>query len=295
MDKKCSLCPRGCNIDRHKSSGYCKSSDEIKVARAALHHWEEPCISGTHGSGTVFFCGCSLGCVYCQNHEISRGEKGKAVSVHRLAEIFTELKALGAHNINLVTPTHYTDKIIEAIDLVKSEIGIPFVWNTSGYEKIETIKSLEGYIDIYLTDMKYFGSEISKKYSHAADYFDCAVSALSEMLHQTSAPKFDQKGIMQSGVIVRHMVLPSQRLDSIAIIRELAKRFDKNRFIFSLMSQYTPNKNTESFPEINRRVTTFEYSSVIDEALRLGFDTAFMQERTSADKSYTPPFDLSGI
>ena len=293
--KQCNLCPRNCNTDRSINYGYCKVSDEIKIARAALHHWEEPCISGTKGSGTVFFCGCNLGCVFCQNHEISRGLSGKTVSVQRLSEIFLELAKSGAHNINLVTPTHYTDKIIEAIDLVKGKINIPFVWNTSGYEKVETINKLDGYIDIYLTDIKYFSTEISKKYSHAADYFEYTISSLEEMIDQTSSPKFDDSGIMKSGVIVRHLVLPSLRHDSIAILNELAKRFNKSDFILSIMSQYTPNNNIADFPEINRRVTSFEYNSVIDEALRLGFDTAFMQEKTSADSSYTPPFDLSGV
>lgn len=293
--KQCNLCPRNCNTDRSISHGYCRVSDEIKIARAALHHWEEPCISGTKGSGTIFFCGCNLGCVFCQNHEISRGLSGKNVSVQRLSEIFLELANSGAHNINLVTPTHYTDKIIEAIDLVKGKITIPFVWNTSGYEKAETINKLGGYIDIYLTDLKYFNPEISKKYSRVADYFDYAISALTEMINQTSSPKFDNSGIMQSGVIVRHLVLPSLRHDSIAILHELAKRFDKSDFILSIMSQYTPGDDTAIYPEINRRITSFEYNSVINEALRLGFDTAFMQERTSADSSYTPPFDLSGV
>lgn len=293
--KQCNLCPRNCNTDRSINYGYCKVSDEIQIARAALHHWEEPCISGTNGSGTIFFCGCSLGCVFCQNHEISRGLSGKTVSVQRLSEMFLELANSGAHNINLVTPTHYTDKIIQAIDLVKGKINIPFVWNTSGYEKIETINKLAGYIDIYLTDIKYFNPEISKKYSLASNYFDYAISSLTKMINQTSSPKFDDSGIMQSGVIVRHLVLPSLRHDSIAILHELANRFDKSDFILSIMSQYTPNDNTADFPEINRRITSFEYNSVIDEALRLGFDTALMQERTSADSSYTPPFDLSGV
>ncbi len=288
---KCNLCPRECNINRSTALGYCKAPSEIKIARAALHHWEEPCISGTNGSGTVFFCGCSLGCVYCQNHEISRGSVGKTVTIKALSEIFLKLEKMGAHNINLVTPTHYADKILEAISLVKNQIKIPFVWNTSGYEKIETIQMLKGYIDIYLTDLKYYNSEVSKKYSYAADYFECAISAIGEMLKQTSSPTFNPSGIMQSGVIVRHLVLPSLRQDSIAILRELADRFNKSDFILSIMSQYTPITGLEAFPEINRRITTFEYNSVIDEALRLGFDTAFMQERTSADSSYTPTFE----
>lgn len=291
----CNLCPRECNINRNEKLGFCQSPDELKIARAALHHWEEPCISGQYGSGTVFFCGCNLGCVYCQNHEISRGKYGKEISVSRLAEIFLELQSLGAHNINLVTPTHYTHKIIEAIDYVKNKINIPFVWNTSGYEKIETIKLLKNYIDIYLCDIKYYSPEVSQKYSFAANYFECAISALGEMIRQTSAPEFDRNGIMKSGVIVRHLVLPSYRQESILILQELARRFKKTDFLLSLMSQYTPNKNTENFKEINRRITSFEYNSVIDEALRLGFDNAFMQERTSADKSYTPPFDLQGV
>jgi len=201
----------------------------------------------------------------------------------------------GAHNINLVNPTHYADKIIEAISVVKDKIHIPFVWNTSGYESIETLKMLKGYIDIYLTDLKYSRPELSKKYSFAKDYPEVSFTALEEMLIQTGSPILDTEGIMKTGVIVRHLCLPSHRKDSINLLNELDKRFDKKTFLLSLMSQYTPNSSLSSYPEINRPITSFEYNSVIDEALKLGFINAFMQDKSSANECYTPPFDLSGV
>lgn len=293
--KKCNLCPRNCGIDRTKSVGFCGATDKIKVARAALHFWEEPCISGTQGSGTVFFSGCNLACRYCQNYDISIGGFGKEITVERLGEIFLELQEKGAHNINLVTPTPYIPQIKAAMDLVRSRMNIPFVANMGGYEKSETIKELKGYIDIFLTDVKYKSSEISKNYSKAPDYFEFALEALEEMISLCGSPQFDKDGIMKSGVIVRHLVLPGCRKDSIEILKSLAERFGTDKFIVSLMSQYTPNGHLKDYPEINRRTTAFEYNSVIDAALELGFDNAYMQEKSSAKAEYTPPFDLTGI
>ena len=292
---ECRLCPRECKADRNISVGFCGAPSEIRVARAALHFWEEPCISGTRGSGTVFFSGCSLRCVYCQNIEISDKNFGKTISVRRLAEIFEELQQSGAHNINLVTPTHYVPQIIEAIEISKNRINIPFVYNTSGYETVETIKMLKNYISIYLADIKYFSSEYSKKYSTAPNYFEKASAAVHEMINQTGAPEFDENGMLKSGVIIRHMVIPSLRKDSICLLNELSKRFDKTDFILSLMRQYTPNGNLENYPEINRRLTTFEYKSVVSEAVKLGFTNGYMQEAESADRGFTPDFDLTGI
>ncbi len=293
--KSCRLCPRECGIDRTKATGFCGATDKIKAARAALHFWEEPCISGTQGSGTIFFSGCNLACCYCQNIDISLKGFGKEITAHRLAEIFLELQDMGAHNINLVTPTPYLPQIISAIAKVQGSIKIPFAANMGGYEKPETIKALAGYINIFLTDIKYKDPDISSLYSKAPDYFDFAISSLEEMLKICGPPKLDENGIMQSGVIVRHLVLPGCRQDSIDILQHLADTFGTDKFILSLMSQYTPNSNLECFPEINRPITTFEYNSVVNKALELGFQNAYTQEKSSAKKEYTPPFDLSGI
>lgn len=293
--QNCRLCPRECGIDRNASAGFCKADKKIKIARAALHHWEEPPISGSHGSGTVFFSGCNLKCVYCQNIDISHKVFGKEVSVERLGEIFFELQALGAHNINLVSPTPYIPQICNAIDNIRDKIKIPFVFNTGGYEKIETLRTLKGYIDIFLTDIKYFSPELSQKYSGVSDYFEYALSAAREMINIVEKPTFDENGIMKTGVIIRHLVLPGCRKDSLNVIDALAQNFDKSDFILSLMSQYTPNGCLSNFPKLNRKITSFEYNTIIDAALKHGFDSAYIQDRSSAQKQYTPPFDLSGV
>lgn len=291
----CTLCPRKCGVNRSTSSGICKAGKNIKIARAALHHWEEPCISGTGGSGTIFFCGCNLRCVYCQNYEISFEGYGKEITVPRLGQIFLDLQEKGAHNINLVTPTPYIPLIIQAIDTVRDKIHIPFVYNTGGYETTESLDMLSGYIDIFLTDVKYFDYHMAKRYSNAPDYFDIAIKALEKMLEITKPLSFNKYAIMQSGVIVRHLVLPGCRHDSIKILEYLASQFDINSFILSLMSQYTPNEHLDAFSEINRRITSFEYNSVTDVAINLGFKNIYFQEKSSAKKDYTPPFDLSGV
>jgi len=293
--KNCTLCPRNCGIDRTKQVGFCGATDKIKLARAALHFWEEPCISGVHGSGTVFFSGCNLACRYCQNHSISTERLGKEITPNRLSQIFLELQDKGAHNINLVTPTPYIPHIIEAIDLVRNKICIPFVANMGGYEKPETIEKLKDYIDIFLTDVKYKSPELSARYSQATDYFDYSISSLEKMLTNVGKPKFDQNGIMQKGVIVRHLVLPGCRHDSTRVISALKERFGTESFILSLMSQYTPNGHLSDYPEINRRITTFEYNYVTDYAYNLGFTNAYIQEKSSAKEEYTPPFDLTGV
>ncbi|MBR5236009.1 MAG: radical SAM protein [Clostridia bacterium] len=293
--KKCTLCPRNCGVDRTKAVGFCGATEKVKVARAALHFWEEPCISGTKGSGAVFFSGCNLACRYCQNYEISIGGFGEEVDIKRLGDIFLTLQDEGAHNINLVTPTPYFPQILSAIDGVRDKMHIPFVANVGGYEKPETIRALKGYIDIFLTDIKYQSTEISNKYSSAPDYFAFAMDSLAEMLSVCDMPRLDGEGILQSGVIVRHLVLPGCRKDSIAILKCLAERFGTERFILSLMSQFTPNGHLEEYPEINRRITAFEYDSVVSAALKLGFNNAYMQEKTSARAEYTPTFDLTGV
>ena len=291
----CTLCPRSCGTDRTKQVGFCGATDKIKIARAALHHWEEPCISGVRGSGTVFFSGCNLACCYCQNHSISTERFGKEITVHRLSQIFLELQNKGAHNINLVTPTPYLPLITEAIDKIKKQIRIPFVANMGGYEKPETIKTLKDYIDIFLTDVKYKSSDLSARYSKASDYFDYSISSLEQMLANAGKPKLDKNGIMKSGVIVRHLVLPCCRHDSTQVISTLKERFGTENFILSLMSQYTPNDHLSQYPEINRRITTFEYNYVTDYAYSLGFTNAYIQEKSSAKEEYTPPFDLTGV
>jgi len=286
---KCALCPRECGADRSSAPGFCQGGKEIKIAKYMLHHWEEPPISGVRGSGAVFFSGCPLKCVYCQNKDISQGGIGYEISKERLSEIFLELQRLGAHNINLVSPTHYSDGIIEALELSGDRLNIPVVYNTGGYEKSEIIKNLGGCVDIYLTDMKYFSSELSSKYSRAPDYFEKSISALCQMVEQQPKAEFDENGIMQRGVIIRHLVLPSHRQDSIALLSEIRKHIDIKNVKLSLMSQYTPDFYNGESKALRRRVTTFEYESVVSHAIDLGYD-GYIQEKSSATSIYTPDF-----
>lgn len=319
--RQCELCPRKCGINRYETTGFCGMGAEIRIARAALHYMEEPCISGNVsgnnadasatdggrtagkrlGSGTIFFSGCNLKCCYCQNHEISHGEYGKNISGERLAEIFMELQEQGANNINLVTAVMYVPQIIRSLDMVKDKLKIPVVYNSGGYESIETIRMLKDYVDIYLVDIKYYSRELGVRYSAVNDYFDYAVWAVEEMMKQKGKPEFydekvmeDAEAVLKSGVIIRHLVLPGARHDSIRILNEFAKRFDKNDYILSLMSQFTPHFKCGEFRELNRRVTSFEYDSVVKEAVRLGFDNTYIQDRTSVGWEYTPPFNLEG-
>lgn len=293
--QKCRLCPRECGADRSRDVGFCKSGDKIIAARAALHHWEEPCISGSHGSGTVFFSGCTLRCCFCQNYKISRGDIGKEISAKHLSDIFLNLQAQGAHNINLVTATHFLPSILEALDLARSKLTIPVVYNCGGYEKTETIHALKNYVDIFLPDLKYRDNKLAEIYSQAPDYFEFASKAIIEMINQTGPPTLDSQGIMKKGVILRHMVLPSHKADSIKLLNWISSTLPKNHYFISILSQYTPFFESSRYPEINRRLTTYEYQTVIDTALSLGIDTGFMQEKSSAREEYTPPFDLEGI
>ena len=288
----CTLCPRKCNTDRTRSLGACTSPAALKVARAALHMWEEPCISGTRGSGTVFFSGCPLGCVFCQNRIISRGGVGREIGVDRLAEIFADLQAQGAHNINLVSPTQYTDSIIEA--LKQARLHIPVAVNTGGYERAETLEKWRGAAQIFMPDLKCVSSDIGRRYMAAPDYFEVALAAIKKMHQMQPQVGMDADGIMQNGLIVRHLVLPSHREDSIRVLDALHNALPKDGFMLSLMSQFTPTENCKNYPEINRRVTTFEYNRVAEHAAKLGF-RGFMQERSSAKEEYTPPFDLTGV
>jgi putative pyruvate formate lyase activating enzyme len=292
----CALCPRECRAKRNEEKiGACGVGGTLKVARASLHSWEEPCISGTRGSGTVFFSGCSLGCAYCQNKEISRGERGREISAERLVEIFFELEARGAHNINLVTPSHYLPTIVYAIERARTEgLGIPFVYNTSAYEKAEEIKRLDGLIDIYLPDFKYMDKEIARKYSSADDYPEIAKKAIAEMVRQRGEALFDSDGMMTSGVIVRHLVLPSAYENSRAAIEYLYNTY-KNDIYISIMSQYTPVCENEKFPELNSTVDEKEYEAIVDYAISLGVENGFIQEGSAASESFIPDFDCEGV
>ncbi len=289
----CRLCPRACGADRTASYGFCGGTDGITAARAALHFWEEPCISGTSGSGTVFFSGCHLHCRFCQNHSISAVPSGKRITPARLAEIFLSLQEQGAHNINLVTGSHVLPWILEALDLCRTSLRIPIVYNCGGYESVESIRALNGYTDIYLPDFKFFDAETARSYAKAPDYPEIAEAALAEMLGQTGPPLL-KDGLMERGCIVRHLVLPGHRKESIALLEHLAKVFGTDAFLLSLMAQYTPMREDPLYPELNRRITKMEYNSVMDAALELGFQ-GFFQDKASATSDYTPEFDLSGI
>ena len=288
----CRLCPRSCGIDRSRTPGYCGVTSTLRVARAALHHWEEPCISGERGSGTVFFSGCPLRCIFCQNHEISTHSLGREITTARLSEIFHELAEAGAHNINLVSPTQYTPQILEAMEMGMPDL--PVVWNTGGYEKVDTLRTLAGRVDIYLPDFKYAFSDTAARYSCAPDYPEVALAAIGEMVSQTGKPQFGEDGMLKRGVILRHLVLPGHRKESIEIIRRLAATFSPDDILLSIMSQYTPYEGCELPPELRRRVCSYEYDSVVEAALEAGFG-GFMQDRRSAKEEYTPDWDFSGV
>lgn len=292
-DKYCMLCPRECGTNRKKSAGFCGAKDTITAARAALHFYEEPCISGNNGSGTVFFSGCPLHCCFCQNHTISSGHVGKELSIARLAEIFLQLQEKGAHNINLVSPTQFVPQIVEALQIAKPQLCIPVVYNTGGYEKVETLKQLDGLVDIYLPDLKYYSTALSARYSHAPDYFSIASKAILEMYRQTGPINMGKDGMLERGVIIRHLVLPGARKDSLSVLQWIARSFIKDTVWLSLMRQYTPYQKLP-FPELNRRVTTFEYNCVKEEAQRLEL-VGYQQEKSAAKAEYTPSFDLTGI
>ena len=284
---ECRLCPRECGVDRGIKSGYCGCPDEIKVAKYMLHFGEEPCISGTKGSGAIFFSGCSLRCVFCQNYPISHEMKGEIVSESRLEEMMYELRDKGAHNINFVTGTHYADKIASVLRKCKDNLGIPVVYNCGGYENIETLKILDGLVDIYLPDMKYYSSEMSAKYSGAADYYEKAMPALREMLRQQPKNVFDDNGIMKKGVIVRHLVLPKGYRDSMKLLEEIAGL--PVRPLVSIMRQYTPCYDAVKYPEINRKLTSFEYEKVTEYCAELELE-GFMQEKGCENLNMTPDF-----
>lgn len=312
----CTLCPRACGADRLAGQrGMCAQTAEVKVARAALHMWEEPCISGTRGSGTVFFSGCPLRCVFCQNHNIASGAAGKTVSVERLSEIFLELQTQGANNINLVTAGHFAPQTAAALDMAKGRgLHIPVVYNTGGYESVETLRMLEGYVDVYLPDFKYWDASLGERYSHAPDYRERAMEALAEMVRQTGTMEFAPEGggealtveeyqerseqgetlVMTRGVIVRHLLLPGSGADSRKVLSYLLNTYGERVFI-SIMNQYTPLPHAAAFPELGRKVTPREYEALIDYALELGLENGFIQEGDTAQESFIPEFDGEGV
>ena len=292
----CNLCPRQCGADREGGRlGFCGAGSKLKLARASLHMWEEPCISGERGSGTVFFSGCSLGCVYCQNKSISHGECGKEIDGQRLVEIFFELKERGAHNINLVTPSHYIPSVAKAIESAKaSNIGLPFVYNTSAYEYASALKALDGLIDIYLPDFKYTDSSLAERYSFAPDYPEIAKLAIAEMVAQQPKAEFDENGLMTKGVIVRHLMLPSSYENSRAAIEYLYKTYGDSIYI-SIMSQYTPVCESAEYSELQERVSSCEYERLVDYAIKIGVENGFIQEGEASSESFIPDFDCRGI
>lgn len=298
----CTLCPRTCGADRAAGKrGVCGAADQLLVARAALHHWEEPCLSGDPnaptGSGTVFFTGCALGCCYCQNYAISQQGLGKAIDENRLAEIFLELQEKGAQNINLVTATQWLPWVTAALDEARRRgLRLPVVYNTGGYETLETVEVLKSYVDIWLTDYKYASPALAQELSRARDYPAVADAALCQMLRQTGAPVFGDDGYLRRGVIVRHLALPGHVNDSLAVLRRLAqiRKETSIPFLTSLMSQFTPFYHAEEHG-LGRRITTYEYRKVVEEAIALGLTEGYMQEKSSAREEYTPPFDLEGV
>ena len=294
--ENCLLCPRKCGINSAAGqTGVCGVSSEIKVARAALHYWEEPCFSGKKGSGAVFFSGCSLHCVFCQNREISDGKAGKVISKERLSDIFLELKAKGANNINLVTPGQYIPDIVWAVsDARRRGMELPIVYNTSGYENADELKQLEGIVDVYLPDFKYMDSALSAKYSRAKDYPFVAKQAISEMVRQQPRVVIDDAtGLIQKGVIVRQLLLPGHVNDAKAILKYLHDTYQDSIYI-SMMSQFTPIA-LKDYPEINRTVTKREYERLIDYAIKIGITNAFIQEGNVAKDSFIPAFDCEGV
>lgn len=298
MLEHCTLCPRSCGVNRIKGErGYCGADDKIRIGLASLHRWEEPCLSGTNGAGTIFFCHCPLRCVFCQNHDISGHDvagAGKITDVSGLADTFLSLQEQGAHNIDLVTPTHYAAQIAKAIPLARSRgLTVPIVYNCGGYEAVKTLNMLDGMIDIYLPDFKYFSPYYAERYSSAPDYFDVAVEAISEMVRQTDIPVIDTDGVLQSGTIIRHLMLPGLAGDTAQILRAIASRWG-NMVLVSLMRQFTPCTNLIGYPELTRRLTDTEYEDACLLMEMLGLE-GWTQDAESISESFIPHFDGSGV
>lgn len=292
--ENCNICPRNCNINRYKSVGYCKMPAQLYASRASIHMWEEPPISGENGSGTVFFTGCNLKCIYCQNYEIALGSYGEEINSEKLADIYLNLQKNNVHNINLVTPSHYIPTIRKSLIIAKKMgLNIPVVYNTSSYDNVDSLKTLRGLVDIYLADFKYFSDDISKKYSNAKDYVEVAKSAIKEMYNQVGINQFDENEMMKSGVIVRHLMLPDHLEDSKKIVKYLYSEYKYNIYL-SLMNQFTPVRKVK-YENLNKKISIKDYDKLIDYAISLGVENAFIQEGDTVDESFIPSFNLSGI
>lgn len=286
---KCDICPRACNINRKKQKGFCQQTDKVRISKVMFHHYEEPLISGqenSKGSGAIFFAGCNLKCVFCQNYPISHLNKGKSITIKKLVKIFKKLERKGAHNINLVTPSHFSMQIIEALKIYKPQI--PIVWNSNGYESKETIEKLKNFVDIYLVDLKYMDNELSKKYSKASNYVESATSAIKQMKQNQPEDKIEN-GLMKKGLIIRHLILPTHTADSIKCLDFIYNELGAGSIV-SLMSQYEPRYEASKFEAINRKITPLEYKRVVNYAQRLNMTNCFTQDLSSADSKYTPKF-----
>ncbi len=290
----CTLCPRRCGADRTTGRGQCGMGARIQVARAALHTGEEPCLCGARGAGAVFFSGCALHCVFCQNAEISQGGFGRAISTARLSEIFLRLQDEGAQTLDLVSPTHFAPQIARALERAKPRLRIPVVYNSGGYDSLEALRMMEGLVEIYLPDLKYKDAALAARYSGAADYFEVAQAAVQEMYRQAGPVQRGESGVLQRGLMVRHLLLPGCRKDSMAVLEALSRLVPPKRILLSLMSQYTPCYRAAAYKEIDRRVTDFEIDSVREYAVQLGFE-GYGQARSAASAGYTPAFDLTGV
>lgn len=288
----CNICPRNCKVNRTQTPGFCGMSNNLKLSKVGKFEWEEPVISGTKGSGAIFFSGCNLKCVFCQNYKISSEGFGREITVERLIQIFKELENQNVHNINLVSPTQFSEQIIQALQIYKPKI--PVVWNSNGYENVSEIKKLQGLIDIYLVDCKFKNSELSKKYCKAENYFEVNAVCINEMLRQQPAVILDKENIMQKGVIIRHLVMPNCVYDSIDILKYLTSIY-KDNFLLSIMGQYTPFYRAKDYPEINRKLKPLEYKMVINKAIEFGLNEGFVQDLKSATEDFIPKFDLSGV
>lgn len=292
----CTLCPRGCHSNRlHGQLGYCKAGALPRLALASIHQWEEPPISGTRGSGAIFFSGCNMGCIFCQNYTISQENHGQEVSIRRLAEIMVSQQEKGVHNVNLVSAGHFLPQVRDAIKLARDMgLSIPIVYNSNGYETVESLRLLDGCIDIYLPDLKYFDETYAVSFSHAPNYFSIASAAILEMLRQVGAPLLNKDGIMQKGIIVRHLILPGCKEDSKKILRWIKDNLDDNAYV-SLLNQYTPLYQASQCKQLSRRLTTFEYQKVTAYFEEIGLNNGFVQKRSAYGIQYTPNFDLSGL
>lgn len=295
MMSHCILCPKNCDADRSQFQGYCQAGILPKVALASVHMWEEPCISGTNGSGTVFFSHCNLKCVFCQNYTISSQHIGKEISIEHLSHIFLNQQKKGVHNLNLVSPAHYLLQIREALILAKKDgLKIPVIYNSNGYEKVESLQLLDGLIDIYLPDIKYYNDIYAQTFSHASNYFSVASAAISEMFRQVGINQFNQNGILTKGVLIRHLILPGCKEDSKKILDWIKETFQDQVFV-SLLNQYTPMYQAKEYKQIARKLTSFEYQRVIDYFLEIGLQHGYIQKKSSASSFYTPHFDCSGL